>query len=176
MAMNHKYLISLVVLIFFCASCSKYDEEISYSEEKYVPILMKYDEMTESVKQMPVRSITNPGKIAVFQDYILIVEKFKGFHVINNSNPASPLNVAFFSIPGCVDVAVKNNILYADNAIDLVAINISDKNNMYPVYRIPDVFPELLPPDSDYISHWFTSENRPENTVIVGWRLKDEAI
>ena len=161
----------------YLASCSKYnDEETYYPESEYVPVLMKYDDLLTSVVQLPAKEIKKPGKIYVFNDYLFIVEKYKGFHVINNSNPASPVISAFMSVPGCIDIAVKDDILYADNATDLVSINISDKNNMFQTGRVPNIFPELLPPNNTSIPYWFNKENRPVNTVIVGWMSKNESL
>ena len=68
-------------------------------------------------------------------------------------------------------MAVKGQTLYADNAVDLVAIDLSDINNITVTKRIKNVFPELSTPDGSY--YWkYSSKNRPENTIIVGWDNK----
>jgi hypothetical protein len=102
---------------------------------------------------------------------IYLNEKYKGIHVIDNSNPASPEKIAFINIPGCIDIAIKNNNLLADNAIDLVSIDLSGGMQALKVSkRVRNVFPESTPPDLDYIPAVFNHSNRPENTIIVAWK------
>lgn len=50
----------------------------------------------------------------------------------------NPVKISFYDIPGNFDIAVKNNIMYADNAIDLIAIDITDISNPKTVKRIED--------------------------------------
>ena len=67
------------------------------------------------------------------------------------TDPADPENMGFIEIPGNVDIAIKNNTLYADSYVDLVAIDISDIENPEEVNRVEDVFPYTLPPyDENY--------------------------
>ncbi len=61
-------------------------------------------------------------------------------HVIDNRNPANPVNVAFIEVPGSRDMAVRDNILFVDMYMDLVGIDISDLNNPVLVCREENVF------------------------------------
>jgi hypothetical protein len=82
------------------------------------------DEMRENaIELQPARKLTNPGKIYVKGDMILINEMGKGIHLVYNENPQSPKKLGFIKIPGNIDVAVKGDIVYADNYMDLVAMN-----------------------------------------------------
>ena len=82
------------------------------------------DEMREqSIELQSARKLTNPGKIYVKDDMILINEMGKGIHLIYNANPAEPKKIGFIKIPGNIDVAVKGDVIYADNFMDLVALN-----------------------------------------------------
>lgn len=69
------------------------------------------------------QKITNPGKIYVKDDMILINEMGKGIHLVYNENPSNPKKVGFIKIPGNIDVAVKGDIIYADNYMDLLVLN-----------------------------------------------------
>lgn len=169
-------LVSLAFIVMLSACSRDEDEPYVYYGTQYVPVLMKYDELVSSVKQMPPRLLKNPGKIYLYSSYLIVVEKYKGFHLIDNTNPAAPQNISFVSVPGCVDVAVKDNIVFADNAVDLVTISIADKSQIYQTGRVAGVFPEMLPPDSRFIPYLFTKENRPSQTVIVEWRINNEVL
>lgn len=75
------------------------------------------------------RPLKKPGKMYLIGDYLLINELQEGIHVLDNSNPANPTPVAFWNIPGNVDMAVRDHYLYADQYVDLLSIDISDLQN-----------------------------------------------
>jgi len=137
-----------------------------------VPVYMDRNEFKNSVKVSGSTDIVRPGKIYFKDDLIFINEALKGIHVINNSDPSAPVFVSFIEIPGNVDMAIKDSILYADSYIDLVALNIADIHNIHEVGRVDSIFPYSLPP--------LTEENGlPMGTVdanagiVVGWETKE---
>ena len=105
------------------------------------PVYMSWEELRASVKMTESRELVNPGKIYFKDGYIFINEELKGIHVFDNQDPANPQNIGFVEVPGNVDIAIKDNILYADSYVDLVAIDISDVNNPVEVKRVKDIFP-----------------------------------
>ncbi len=140
----------------------------------YVPILMERSSLNQSLSLKPTATIVDAAKIYYKDNYIFISERYKGVHIIDNSNPKAPVNKGYISIPGCLDMAIKDNILYVDNAVDLVAINLTEveKGNLAIVKRIENVFPEVTPPDAGVIPVKFSVDNRPKNSIIVNWKLK----
>ena len=60
-------------------------------------------------------------------------------------------------------MAVKKNIMYLDNAMDLVAFDLNSKEVKK---RIPRVFPEPLAPDGGE----YYIPKRDEKYIIVGWK------
>jgi hypothetical protein len=137
-----------------------------------VPVYMDRNEFKNAVKVSGSTDIVRPGKIYFMNDMIFINEALKGIHVIDNSDPSAPVFVSFIEIPGNVDMAIKDSILYADSFIDLVALNIGDIHNIREVGRVDSIFPYSLPP--------LTEENGlPMGTVdanagiVVGWETKE---
>lgn len=140
----------------------------NYSE--YKPVLMDRIALENSIAFNEARQMCTTGKIYFKDDFIYINEIYKGIHVIDNSNPAVPVNKGFISVPGSVDLAMKNDILYVDNAVDLVAIDLSNGlENLSVTTRLKSVFPELTTPDGKSLKPDYSLENRPENTIIVAW-------
>lgn len=135
----------------------------------YKPILMTRSELENSVSYIESRKLERPGKMYIRGNTLFINELFRGVHVIDNFNPENPKHLGFITIPGCIDIAVDRNMLYADNAVDLVAIDISSLENINVTKRIKNVFPELTPPEYEYIPSAYNTENRPENTIIIEW-------
>lgn len=136
----------------------------------YQPVFMSRQQLESSITMKPAQAISNPGKLYKFGSYILINEKFKGVHIIDNQDPRSPQNIGFIQIPGNIDFAVKSNVLYVDNAVDMVAINLSDPNNLQISKRIRNVFPSPTPPDN--LPAVYDQAGLPQDAIIVGWKLK----
>lgn len=162
------YLLSLIVVTL----TTSFDDDQSPSD--YYPVLMKRTDLEKSVFIRDAQNIETPGKIYYKDNFIYLNEKYKGIHVIDNTNPLAPDNVAFINIPGCIDIAIKNQSLLADNAIDLVSIDLSNGlNDLEVTKRVKNVFPESTPPDLDYIPGVYSHSNRPVGTVIVRWEPKN---
>lgn len=162
-----------IPLLLLLITCDRSYESPDYYYD-YTPVLMDRSVMEGTVGFYAAQPIKEPGKIYVKGSYIFISEKYQGVHIIDNHNPAAPAKIGFFRIPGCVDMAIKGNVLYVDNAVDLVAITYDSTvwSNSVVSSRVKDIFPELSPPESDYIPWEFTKESRPKNTIIVAWKLK----
>ncbi|MDR3134236.1 MAG: hypothetical protein LBU42_09525 [Prevotellaceae bacterium] len=133
------------------------------------PVYMPFSEFRTPPPVKTAQEIVNPGKICLYGDYIFINEIAKGFHIIDNSNPASPHAVGFIDLPGNIDLAINNNLLFADSYIDLVWFNIDLPAQPQASGRLEDVFPNVLPPiDNEYPMKGI------DNTkgVVVGWEVK----
>jgi len=159
----------MILMILSMVSCK--DSSVIY--RKYtanVPQYMSYAEMRQPVKSTAGYAIQTAGKIYIRGNYLFVNEKYKGIHVFDNSNPASPVNLAFLNIPGNVDLAVKGNYLFADNYVDLIVLDISNLNTPVEVARIKDIFPYTIP---DITENCPISNIDQTQGVIVGWEVKD---
>jgi hypothetical protein len=137
-----------------------------------VPVYMDRHEFKNAVKVSNSQDIVQPGKIYFKDNYIFINESLKGIHIIDNSNPSSPAFLSFISIPGNVDMAIKDSILFADSFIDLVALDISDIHNIKEVGRVDSIFPYSLPPlvDNEQLPIGEVDLNKG---IVVGWEVKE---
>ena len=158
----------LLLLLPLLTSCP--DNVDPLPDSAYTPVLMSRQQLEASIAQKEPRAIVKPGKLYRYRHYILINELYKGVHIIDNQNPKSPVNVAFIQVPGCVDMAVKENVLYVDNAVDLVAISLGDVNNLQVTSRVRNALPELPAPDNMQV--WYGKGGAPEDAVVVGWELR----
>ena len=155
----------LLFLLIFASLIATSVLSDSGGKETYTPIFMSREALESSVKYISgARDMVQTGKIYYRAPYIYVNELYKGVHIINNTNPANPVNEGFILAPGCIDMAVKGNILYLDNAVDLVSIDLDSKQI---TKRIRDVFPEPTPPDDVFYRGF---RNRPEGYILVEWR------
>ena len=163
-------LLSLLTMLVSCIGTV--DEPEYYSA--YTPVLMDRESLERSIKWHPPAEIKSPAKIYYKDNYIMISEHFKGVHIVDNTDPNKPVIKGYISVPGCVDMAIKENTLYVDNAVDLVAIDVSKINvgQIEVKKRIKETFPELIPPDGMSIPYRYTKGMRPKNSVIVNWVIK----
>jgi hypothetical protein len=133
-------LLAVLVLTTF-TQCRKDHEQLATTQIAKVISVEQMRELPVGLSK-PVR-IQRTGKIYIYKDYLFINEPNKGIHIYNNANPASPVNLAFLQVPGNADLAIRNNILYADSYVDLLAFDISTMANIKQVKRLPDVFKQL---------------------------------
>lgn len=160
-----KYLLLFSAAIFLCSDF--------YPTSGYVPVLMDRDEMERTVKLEPPRPMIEPGKIYYKSPYLMIVEKYKGVHLIDNSNPENPEKIGFVHIDGVRDIAMKNDVLYADNAVDLIAIKFNESLTSVSVsHRLRNYFPEMIAPDGREVSS-YEFARRPANSIIVAWKTNN---
>jgi hypothetical protein len=163
-----KLLILLIIPATMISCKDKIEETFLVNE----PVYLAYEDLRSSLKVAEGQEIVHPGKIYFKDNYIFVNEYQKGIHVINNSNPEAPEIVRFIEIPGNVDLAVKDDILYADSYIDLVAIDISDMNNIKEVKRIPDAFPYMIPVCENGVAE-FVDERLG---VVTGWKTTERVM
>lgn len=159
----------ILAALFIATGCrDKVYETITYTANE--PVYMNFEEFRGSVKTTATQELVNPGKI-YFKDNLLYINEInEGIHVIDNTDPSSPQKIAFITIPGNFDLAIRGNILFADSYIDLVALNISNPTAPFEVDRLENAFPNVLPPmdislpivDLDF-----------EKGVVVGWQVKE---
>ncbi len=160
-----KYILILLVFQFATSCLDKFQEEFT----AYSPVYMSYEDLRQSVTMTTPIDIKATGKIYFYNNHIFINEKLKGVHVINNEDPSNPVNIGFIEIPGNVDIAIKEDVLYADSYVDLVAIDISDLNNVAELNRVEDVFPYTLPPTDD---EYRIAQVDSELGVVIDWEVK----
>ncbi len=104
----------------------------------------------ESIERIEIKTnepLNNPGRIYLYEQYLLVNDKAKGIHIFDNSNPDAPVKLAFISIPGNMDFSVRQNMLYADNITDMVVFDISQPSAPVYVNRVKSVFPTQSFPD-----------------------------
>jgi hypothetical protein len=175
--MNHSFTrlpgAALLLGLLLLLGCARQEPAPEYSYLTYAtyrPVLMTRPALESSVAALPAQTMHNPGKIYLHGKYVFVNEKFTGIHVIDNSNPAQPRPVSFLRIPGNVDLAVRGNLLYADNGPDLVTLDISDPAHAQPTGRVRDAFRELPMPEWTTLEEAYQLANRPSGSVVVGWR------
>ena len=170
----------LGAVAILCSSCRR---EVTL--DVYKPQYMSLNTLRSSVAHNTSLTVADSGKIYIYSNYILVNDKARGVLVVDNSDPSSPQKLAYITIPGNYDMAVRNDILYADSYVDLIALDISDPQNVTLVKRISNVFPclftnenavydidnkmkfQAVDPGRGIVTNWVKVDSR--KVIIDGW-------
>jgi len=161
----------LLVPLFFVSCEDQRVQTITWIE--YEPVYMSEAEFLNSVTVAPPKDLQVPGKIYFYRGYLFVNERNEGIHIIDNRDPANPVNIGFITIPASKDLAVKGDLLYADSHKDLLVFDISDLQNPELIERIEDVFNTAA-----NIAPGFTTQQiEPSKGLVVDWKkVKREEI
>lgn len=171
--MKRLKILFLVILLPFFQSCwltSEPDDMPTNAtvRSNYTPVIVNRSELESSTAFENPREIINSGKIYVKGQFLFVNEKNEGFHIFNNNDPVNPLKIGFIKVLGSSDLAIKDDIIYVNNAVDLIAIQPNYINSSVEITkRIPNTFPQMNSPDG------FEYYNLQENEIIVQWNLND---
>jgi hypothetical protein len=132
-------LLLFVLIAAACWSCNDQCKETRVVR-RFNTVTHSLMELRTMVKAESPRALEQPGKMYVKGKYLFVNEIKKGIHIIDNSNPSIPKFVSFVTIPGNGDIAVRDNVLYADSFSDLVALDISNPASPKEIERVKNVF------------------------------------
>jgi len=165
-------LVSLACTFLFLAGCSKEAKPgtTTYTYTIYYDVVYKNKtDVLASINGAANTAVSHAGKLYIKDNFIYLNDVNKGIHIIDNSNPSNPVQIAFLAIPGNLDIAIKGNILYADMFGDLLALNITDKHNV----KISDTLGNFFPYRSYYTNGYPSGQ---DDKIMVDWKEKDTTI
>ncbi len=169
--MRTKSMMSCLVAVLLFTSCDKDEYELV---NVATPVTQSVAEFRASVNVESPQDIQESGKIYSYENFILVGDKNRGIHIIDNRIATDPQAIGFINIPLNNDMSVKNDILYADSGTDIVVFDISDMTNITQVGRANDVLYNYFeyPAEADRVN-W---EGYDYNGVIVDWVVEAKYI
>ncbi|MEK6153413.1 hypothetical protein WIW50_09140 [Flavobacteriaceae bacterium 3-367] len=173
--MKKKTLWFVLIIVLGLVSCDDDTQDDDRYAEYLVarPLTMSMTEFKNGVDIIAPRPIDESGKIYAYKDYVFVNDKYRGVHIIDNSNPSAPRKLAFIKIAGNVDISVKDDYLYADSITDLVVLDISDISNIRKVTRLDNVLRDniVFPIEADFFEY---GDIDYQNEIVVGWETVTE--
>lgn len=129
-----------------------------------VPVIKSKSEIRNSIQVKAAQPTNSDGKIYVYNDLLFYIAQNSGIHIFNNQNPENPQNIIFIQLEGVHDISVKNDILYADNFMDLVVFDISNVSDIQLVNVEEDMllYYATFPEDSLYYQSNIYTSNEDE--------------
>ena len=59
--------------------------------------------------------LKRPGKIYLYQNYLLVVEKYLGIHIFDNTDKQNPMRITFLPIKGATELSIQGSYLYTNS-------------------------------------------------------------
>ncbi len=146
----HRCLLFAFIAVFVAGftSCRKREE---IRVEGMAPIYVDPLDKSLIYREDP-REFENLGIIVKVGKYLFINERLKGIHVLDNSDPKNPVRKHFWRIPGNTRFTIDGDVLYADNSVHLLTIDISDYSRIRVVHINEDIYEpdEIFRPELGY--------------------------
>jgi hypothetical protein len=128
--------LSVFLFLFAATGCYREYYRGDRVVDGYQPIYSDKSRSEVSFKAS-TGTLNNPGKIYIYNQYLLVNEVNAGIHVFDNSNPTAPIDLGFIEMLGNSDMAIRNDILYADHAGDLISLPFKQFETAKPAARLP---------------------------------------
>jgi len=165
MSIQFKYI--AFVIFFTLLACNLVEKDnVEFTSIGLKPIYGESENL-QNIQLMDSSIITSPGKIVLKHPYLYINDKDKGIHIINNTDPQNPVKEAFINIPLNRDLAVKGNIIFADNNRDLIMFKYIGKDSIQLLQRKEDVFDRVSALPADYFGYFECIDE--SLGAVVGW-------
>ena len=130
-----------LLLSFLLTSCIEDECTETVQYQSYEPVLVSEAEWRSSTfTYEPATEVCEPSGFYVYGDYLFIVDRNAGLHILDNRDNDNPQALSFLPIPGGQGIAVRNDILYISQYLDLLAFDLRDPKELQFLHRTEDVF------------------------------------
>ncbi len=167
-----QFMLILIVAITFFSSCTKEKKDIVVYG--MAPIYLEEVD-TAQIRREDPRAFSELGILVTQGNYLFINERYQGIHVIDNTDPSNPVNKHFWRIPGNQRFVIKGDLLYADNSINLLTIDVSDYRHIKVIDTDEDYFiienDVLIRPPLDYSGPFECFDS--SKGILLGWAQKE---
>ena len=161
--MDKKYLLYFAIIMQFFTSCIYRSQPLETLPNSFTPVYLTRAQLESSVVLENPKTTIKSGKIYIKDDIMFVNDVNKGFQIYNYSNATNPVAIGYINFPGATDLAIRNTILYVNQAVDLVSVNYNVANNTIAVTnRIKNAFPQKLSPQG-------FNGNPTNNQIIINW-------
>jgi hypothetical protein len=166
-----RILFLMLLAVAGCVEPVDYRTQYDEKHDGYVPVYGT--EADRDISFQASRQVKDPGRIYIYDKYLLINENSQGIHIYNNEDPANPQPVGFIRILGSFDMAVKDNVLYAGHFGSITAIDLNSFEDLQvkETLTLDDWNYGVAPPAGSY----FECVNA-EKGPVVGWVKVDSKL
>ncbi len=163
--MKNLFTIALLASLIF-SSCTKDGGSILLSFNKKTAVYGDIEEIRNTPLLEAAKTISNPGKVYIGEEILLIGEEGSGIHIYDNSNPTNPQNMAYLNVPFCREFFVSENKIFAESQYDMLKIDISNPSAPFIESRVTNAFGATIQDNQGRTVIGFTAEEVTENIKL----------
>ncbi len=132
--------LGFAALLFVLSSCLEETCDAVYTYVRYEPVVIEGAAFRNDIVAEAPRSVCHPSGFAAAGDYLFMIERGEGIHLLNNNRAGNPEAVSFLPVTGAHSLIVRDGRLYVNNYVDLLVFDISDPARPTMLSRTEDVF------------------------------------
>ena len=123
--MKQFYFLLFFVVLVLGTACEKDSCEQTWTQVVAVPVTLDRATLQAEIGLEPAIDLCLGGGIYAYGDYVFMNRLNEGYHILDNSNPEQPQNVAFLRIPGSTQMAFIEGKLISNSYADLVTLEMN---------------------------------------------------
>lgn len=151
--------------------CLEDDCESTLTYQRFDPIYITAGEWRSealNVTAPPEDETCSPSGFYIYGDYLFMVDKAQGIHILDNEDNDNPEPVAFIPMRGGQSIAARNGVLYVNQFTDLLAFNLQNPAEPKLLSRTEDVFePQTI---------FGSGVSANSEQFILDWEATDETV
>ncbi|MFK8056475.1 MAG: LVIVD repeat-containing protein [Saprospiraceae bacterium] len=122
--MKKFYFLLAIVAMVLATACEKDSCEQSWTQVVAVPVTLDRTTVQNEIEIVPAMDLCLGGGIYAYGDFIFMNRLNEGYHILDNSNPEAPQNVAFLKVPGATQMSFVDGKLVSNCYADLVTLEL----------------------------------------------------
>jgi hypothetical protein len=174
MTMNLFTFRTLLLFLFFSWSCEPEPPSIPEDDQVHglAPVYISKDSL-ERIGVKDSRSVSRPGPVEKWNEFLFIREGRDGYHVINTSDVENVSKEAFWQIPGTSQLQIEEERAYIDNFHYLLVVDLTAAPDLEIISReqVVELNPFLLFPR--YHQGYYECYD-PDSGLVLEWRMEAE--
>ncbi len=121
-------------------ACEKDSCVQTWTQVVSVPVTANRQAVQDSIAAMPARQLCTGGNLYAYGNYFFINANREGYHLLDNTDPANPRNVAFLRVPGATHMAFVDGRMVSDSYADMLVLDFGGPTDL----RLLSSTPNLL--------------------------------
>ncbi len=120
---------SILLLGSFAILGSTYEDNCEGDDIHYLcvsEVVLELDDLRGDIQPdfSSSRVLERVGKIYRLDQWLFVVEKYRGIHIFDMTDALNPIRQVYLPIPGALNLTIKDGILYSSAFIDLVIMDL----------------------------------------------------
>ena len=159
--MRYLYPLLAIAVALGTVACEGDSCTESWTQVMTVPVTADRAAVQDSIAALPPRELCTGGNLYAYGDYLFVNVNREGYHVLDNTDPRQPRNVAFLQVPGATHMAFVDGRMVSDSYADMLVLEFGGPDDLTLLSSTPNL---LLQTDGFEVG---------EDVVAVGFEERE---